>query len=112
MCLHGDAIAKVLARLVSAQYISDSLGAQKYSHGNNAIILQVIRFIQKADGKIFQPAILYLLEGLVKGLEAAIASPTSMQEKNRINDHELVEIMKISRLPGLPEISSDLLSAY
>jgi len=112
VCLHGDAIAKVLARLVSAQYISDSLGAQKYSHGNNAIILQVIRFIQKADGKIFQPAILYLLEGLVKGLEAAIASPTSMQEKNRINDHELVEIMKISRLPGLPEISSDLLSAY
>lgn len=110
--MHGDTIANVLARLVSAQYITDSSREQQYPQGDRAILLQVIRFIQRADGKIFQPAILYLLEGLVRGLEACVARSTPTQTKEWLKEHELAEIMKVSRLPGLPEISSDLLTAY
>lgn len=71
------------------------------------IVMGMIRHISSTGGKIFRSALLYLLEGLVHGLELA---PTKLQ--CAMTQDELTEIISLSRFSGLPEISNDLLGHY
>lgn len=73
------------------------------------VIDGVVQYVLKARGRIFQPAILYLLEGLVSGLKAC--SKSSSLQKSFIR-FLIDDILRLSRFPGLPEISSGLQSAY
>lgn len=117
-CTHGAAIAMVIAQFVSAtqeqptsvpQTKFDTPGYSINVQRGRAVVLGVVHFILDAGGKIFQPAVLYLLEGLITGLQAHSV-------KNSLTGcftlPELSQILRVARLPGLPEISSDLLSLY
>lgn len=73
------------------------------------VVIGVLDFILDARGKIFQFAILYLLEGLVDGLRAC---SNNAALKVYLDQHEIDKISRISRLPGLPEIAGDLYKQY
>ncbi|KAF1921329.1 hypothetical protein BDU57DRAFT_488990 [Ampelomyces quisqualis] len=116
--IHGASLADVIARFVldsaDAVQSSESAGA-KPSDGSSVIysrrqvVIGVVDFILDARGKIFQFAILYLLEGLVNGLRACSdGAPLQAPFK----EHEANKISRISRLPGLPEIAGDLYKQY
>lgn len=75
-------------------------------HGR-AVTLGIVHFILNAGGRIFQSAILYLLEGLIKGLRIRFEK-TPLQAC--YTPPELTQILSLSRISGLPEISNDLLS--
>jgi len=117
-CKHGTSLADVVARFVfetpdtppgTVSRTPDMLGEEGLRSNRRTVILGVLDFILDARGRIFQFAILYLLEGLVKGLRAcASVSPLHAP----FTRAELDKICRISRLPGLPEIASDLYSEY
>lgn len=87
----------------------DSTYTETDKQPHQSALLGVVRFISNAGGRIFQPAVLYLLEGLIKGLKKRAKGDTSEKSLTR---SELAEIVGLSRLAGLPEISSDLLCIY
>lgn len=120
-CSHGSALAEVVARFVSEsldqQSSMDSVAVdtvdtpemQLLKSSRKAVILGVIRFILDAGGRIFQPAILYLMEGILKGLQACSGNHLL---QHPLTPSEVNETLRLSRLTGLPEISSGLQSAY
>jgi tRNA guanosine-2'-O-methyltransferase len=59
----------------------------------------------KAGGRLFQPAIMYLLDGLIQGLKAR-SEKTSTQPQ--LKSSEIDEILGLARLTGLAEVASDL----
>lgn len=62
-----------------------------------------------ARGRLFQPAMMYLLQGLIQGLTARY-NKSSVQYKFPSSD--LAEILSLARLTGLPEVASDLHSIH
>ncbi|CAO2655374.1 Nn.00g104380.m01.CDS01 [Neocucurbitaria sp. VM-36] len=117
-CAHGSAIVNVVASFVteSQDSLPPNIALEAGTSKTEAkvpsrlvVVLGVIRFILNTSGRIFQPAILYLMEGLVKGLQAC---PEGITWKTSLIPAEINEIFRLSRLPGLPEISSDLQSMY
>jgi tRNA guanosine-2'-O-methyltransferase len=119
-CAHGESIAAVISRFVSdtgdkpsfvpsVDYNGTEVGVD--NRNGRAIILGVARYIMKAGGKIFQPAILYLLHGLIEGLKVRYErNPPSPHQK--LDVLEITEILSLSRLPGMPEVASDLHSIH
>ncbi|KAF5846171.1 hypothetical protein GGP41_003614 [Bipolaris sorokiniana] len=119
-CAHGEALAAVIARFASDTEDSpcfvpsnddstQEIGVDN-RHGR-AIILGVVRFIMNARGRLFQSAILYLLNGLITGL-AARQSNSSLSGHPDFASAEIAEILSLARLPGLPEVASDLHSLH
>lgn len=117
ICTHGSALASVIAQFVSrTQNTSPSVDLAKLTTSDvrglanlREVVLGVVWFILDAGGKIFQPAILYLVEGLIHGLEAR----SEMLPMNlSLSATEISKLLGLSRLVGLPEISSDLYSIY
>jgi tRNA guanosine-2'-O-methyltransferase len=115
---HGISLTNVIARFVSAtQDASPPAGTtmsttpknEALVSGRRQVVLGVVDFIIDAGGRIFQYCISYLLEGLVNGLHACHAEFPLQQLFNPI---EASKISRISRLPCLPEIASDLYSEY
>jgi tRNA guanosine-2'-O-methyltransferase len=116
--VHGAALTNVIARFVSATEdapppagtaMSTSSTREALDSGRRQVIMGVIDFIIDAGGRIFQYSISYLLEGLVKGL------PTCHSElplRERLSSTEAGRISRISRMPCLPEIASDLYGEY
>lgn len=79
------------------------------NRGGRAILLGVVRFIMNARGRLFQPAIMYLLNGLIRGLTTRHENSLARHE---LASSEVAEILSLARLPGLPEVASDLHSIH
>ncbi|CAI6341308.1 unnamed protein product [Periconia digitata] len=90
-CAHGVNLANALTKLVLAIPQESSL------------LTDIFSYILETGGKIFAPAVLYLVEGILGGLKTRtfVLSAT---------DANL--ILRVSRLPSLPEIAADLLTVY
>ncbi|RAR01688.1 trna rrna methyltransferase [Stemphylium lycopersici] len=117
-CAHGEALAAVIARFASETADQPSFvpsvdyNIQEIDVDNRrgrAIILGITRFIMNARGRLFQPAMMYLLQGLIQGLTARY-NKSSVQYKFPSSD--LAEILSLARLTGLPEVASDLHSIH
>ena len=117
-CAHGDALAAVISRFVSDTEESPSFvpsvnfAVSEVGVDNRnglAIVLGIVRYVLNAGGRMFQPAILYLMHGLVKGLETRYARGPP---HHKLEMSEIMEILSLSRLPGLPEVASDLHSIH
>jgi tRNA guanosine-2'-O-methyltransferase len=110
-CVHGTALADVFASLVVASAKEEPISEAYSPHTqeppvvskNKVIIRGVLQYLSDTDGKIFSPAVLYLLEGLLKGIS---------QGGVLLDASEINMIVGISRMPALPEISADLCRAY
>ncbi|KAF1966348.1 hypothetical protein BU23DRAFT_574076 [Bimuria novae-zelandiae CBS 107.79] len=121
-CSHGEALAKTIARLVVAapgnmpaskfepctdpknQHSSHHPSASSSITEQQAIVHKVLSYMLGTGGKIFPPAVIFLLDGLLQGLEE---SPDLLLE---ISDIEM--IAAISRLPAMPEITAELCREY
>ena len=115
---HGTTTVDVIARFVShtpETILSSRLGeaadleSERYTPHWRVVSLGIARFISKAGDKIFKPAVVYLLEGLSKGLRAR---PGDHLSRKCLPSSELNEIMGLSRFTGLPEIANDLYAIY
>ncbi|KAF1847100.1 uncharacterized protein K460DRAFT_305932 [Cucurbitaria berberidis CBS 394.84] len=118
MCTHGSALVNVVARFISKSPDSppstvptktDILETTVLTSSRQRVILGVTRFILNSGGRIFQPAILYLMEGLIKGLQARQGE---LPLQHSLSPSEVNEILRLSRLTGLPEISTNLQSIF
>ncbi|KAI8932105.1 hypothetical protein NX059_010990 [Plenodomus lindquistii] len=111
-CSHGNSLSNLVARLVSIQGTVSELGDGLPRQDGAIVISEIVRFIKNAGGRIFQSAILYLLEGVLAGLQKRHDTNSLNALTASVSSSELTEILSIARLPGLPEISSDLLAIY
>lgn len=115
--IHGTALADVIAAFVvaspntsqSAGSVTTDASLSPGERTRREVVFGVLDFILDARGKIFQFSILYLLEGLVKGLRACAES---LPFDPPLVSVEVDKISRISRLPGLPEIAGDLYKEY
>ncbi|KAI4614517.1 hypothetical protein J4E83_007171 [Alternaria metachromatica] len=117
-CAHGDALAAVISRFVSdtedtpsfvpsVDYAVSEVGVD--NRNGRAIILGIVRYLVNAGGRMFQPAILYMMHGLIEGLKTRYERrPTH----HKLEISEMTEIISLSRLPGMPEVASDLHSVH
>lgn len=94
--MHGVTLAGFVATFVANS--SDSLA--------RLLICDVLHFVLDAGGRLFQYSILYMLEGLTKGLTLRTSARVFLEPA----DVDL--ILRVSRLTGLPEIASDLYGLY
>jgi tRNA guanosine-2'-O-methyltransferase len=95
-CTHGADLVNLLSRfIVSLPTVSQ----------RRSFFTDVLQFILDQKGRIFQHTIIYLLEGLLQGFKE-----TSSFEGLEISDLKI--LLRISRLPGQPEIATDLISTY
>jgi tRNA guanosine-2'-O-methyltransferase len=110
-CVHGAALADVFASLIIASAKAKPK-SKAYSPYNQeppvvseaqVIIRGVLQYLSGTDGKIFSSAVLYLLEGLLKGIS---------QGGVLLDASEINMILGISRMPALPEIAADLCRTY
>lgn len=117
-CMHGAFLVDVVARFVSNTpdtppdnnlMVSSRFAEDATCSCRRAVVVGVLDFILNAEGKIFQFAILYLLEGLNKGLRSC---PGDIVLRDPLTTAEVDKICRISRLPALPEIAGDLYSEY
>ncbi|KAJ4355589.1 uncharacterized protein N0V89_003609 [Didymosphaeria variabile] len=111
VCPHGEALAEAFAKLVIAANgtAPKSEAYSPYSHNRpvvsekQAIIRGALQYVTDTEGRIFSPAVLYLLEGLLKGIgHGGIL----------LDIAEINMIVSISRMPALPEIAADLCRTY
>jgi tRNA guanosine-2'-O-methyltransferase len=121
-CMHGTLLANVVARYVaespdtpsmalivtSAESSSDS-GLAHIVSTRRAVLQGILSFILDAEGKIFHFSILYLLEGLVNGLQVCAGG---LPLQSGFSGEEVDKVRRVSRLPGLPEVVGDLYSEY
>jgi tRNA guanosine-2'-O-methyltransferase len=94
-CAHGAALKSVVVKFVTAM----PTASESWD-----LIVDILRFVLERDGRMFAYSILYLLEGTIQGLE-----DTGIQD---LTPEVIVHIVRVSRLPGLPEIASDLCTTY
>jgi tRNA guanosine-2'-O-methyltransferase len=95
-CTHGADLVKLLSKfIVSLPTVSQ----------RRRFFTDVLQFILDQKGRIFQHTIIYLLEGLLEGFKE-----TSSFKGLEIPDLKI--LLRISRLPGQPEIATDLVSTY
>jgi len=117
-CSHGNALAAVIARFASdtedtpsfvpsADFDVQEVGVD--NRNGRAIILGIVRYIMNTRGRLFQPAIMYMLQGLIEGLKARSAASSS---HHKLQPSEISEILSLARITGLPEVASDLHSIY
>jgi tRNA guanosine-2'-O-methyltransferase len=113
-CTHGEALATVISRFVSdtednpsfvpsVDYAVSEVGVD--NRNGRAIVLGIVRYVVNAGGRMFQPAILYLMHGLIEGLKTRYERSPS---HHKLDKSEITEILSLSRLPGMPEVASDL----
>ncbi|KAL1605003.1 hypothetical protein SLS60_004546 [Paraconiothyrium brasiliense] len=110
-CPHGEALAEALAKLVVAangttpksEACSPYSQKQPVVSEKKAIIRGVLKYITDTEGRIFSSAVLYLLEGLLKGISHGDIL---------LDIAEIDMIVSISRIPALPEIAADLCRTY
>ncbi|KAF2011220.1 hypothetical protein BU24DRAFT_397600 [Aaosphaeria arxii CBS 175.79] len=95
VCTHGQALADVLS--VSLQAIPKPTDRRN-------LFVDILNFIFAAGGKLFHYAIIYILEGLKDALFEHENDPSYAN----LGADELQLVYKISRLPGLPEIATEL----
>lgn len=93
-CTHGIALAQLVAKFVTAMQTDPE---------RQDIVSRILGFVVDADGKLFSPAIIYLLEGVLKGLNL---------RRTTLEADSMDLISRISRLPGLPEVAADLCVIY
>ncbi|KAF1947577.1 hypothetical protein EJ02DRAFT_92753 [Clathrospora elynae] len=116
-CTHGASVAAVIAKFVSdteddlshVPSVRSAVDTKVDNRHGRAIVLGVVRFILNARGRIFQPALLYLMEGLIDGLR--VRSKKTPLRQNLVS-FEIAEILSLARLTGLPEVASDLHAVY
>ncbi|KAF2126478.1 hypothetical protein P153DRAFT_78529 [Dothidotthia symphoricarpi CBS 119687] len=96
VCIHGATLAEFIAMFVANS--PDMLC--------RSLILEILQFVLDAGGRLFQYSILYLLEGLNKGLALRTTTHISLEPA------DLDLILRVSRLTGLPEIAGDLYGLY
>jgi tRNA guanosine-2'-O-methyltransferase len=94
-CEHGEALAQVISRFIVA--VSDSLRLK--------LLDDILCFILDRGGKIFHHSIMYILQGILQGFRSQ-ALFVDLDAKDFEN------ILRVSRLTGLPEIASDLCTTY
>ncbi|KAH7138887.1 hypothetical protein B0J11DRAFT_515534 [Dendryphion nanum] len=94
---HGDILADVISR---------SVGGMPTQVSRRNLFAGVLQFVLDRNGRLFQYSIVYLLKGLMLALKGL---PTSCADMDR---HGMELLGQVSRLPGLPEIASDLCFAY
>ncbi|KAF2189087.1 hypothetical protein K469DRAFT_626955 [Zopfia rhizophila CBS 207.26] len=95
-CTYGSALTNIIGKFVSRMpTILDQC----------RLVREILRFIVDRRGKIYAYSILYLLEGLLKGLKMR-----SSLKHLQVDDLEL--ILQVSRLTGFPEVAKDLRTAY
>lgn len=120
-CSHGEALSEAFARIVVAasQTMPDSENYSSNSsdlfHGDRlssrksvvserqAIVKGVLQYVIDTGGKIFSPAVLYLLEGIIRGIRSGVVV---------LDASEIDMIIRISRMPALPEIAAELCRTY
>ncbi|KAL5411255.1 hypothetical protein PMIN03_004982 [Paraphaeosphaeria minitans] len=110
-CSHGTALAQAFARLLMAapgtnseiEAVSPDLQQQSAISAKHVIIKGVLQYISDTGGRIFSPSVLYLLEGLLKGINQGCVL---------LDIAEMANILAISRMPALPEIAADLCRIY
>ena len=117
-CAHGVSVADVIARFIAdapdLPVLANATAITTWTTDSSissrrVVLIGVLDYILDARGRIFQFAILYLLEGLVKGLVACTGG-FALQEP--LTPNEVDKILRISRLPGLPEIAGHLYAGY
>lgn len=118
-CTHGGLLTNVVAKFVSVVPDTSSAwafeahagGVQPCQSGlmRGSFIAGILDYILNARGRLFQFSILYLLEGLIKGLQACTDLSLSQTTPPT---NELEKILQVSRLPGLPEIAGNLYTEY
>jgi tRNA guanosine-2'-O-methyltransferase len=115
---HGALLSDVIARIVRILPLTapsiksatlDTGGDDKAISDRRTFVSGVLGFILDARGRLFQYSILYLLEGLVKGLRAC---SDDRDLHSLLSASEVDKIARIARLPGLPEIAGDLFKEY
>jgi tRNA guanosine-2'-O-methyltransferase len=94
-CNHGRLLSEVISVFVTL--CSPSVGRE--------LLNGVLRFILDKGGRIFQYSIPYLLQGLVSGFR-------SSEYLDDLEAKDFRLLSSVSRLPGLPEIASDLCAVY
>lgn len=90
-CAHGTSLSNAMTRLVLAM-----------PH-DSKLLTNTLAYILDTGGKIFAPAVLYLIEGILNGLKVRPMT---------LNATDANLILRLSRLPSLPEIAVDLLTIY
>ncbi|PVI04278.1 hypothetical protein DM02DRAFT_586503 [Periconia macrospinosa] len=90
-CSHGTSLSNALTKLVLAVPQDSDL------------LSSILLYILDTGGKIFPPAVLYLIEGILNGLA---------MRPMILNVANANLILRLSRLPSLPEVTSDLLTVY
>ncbi|KAF2031211.1 hypothetical protein EK21DRAFT_111247 [Setomelanomma holmii] len=116
---HGEALADVVVSFVTNEYASlpPEPSASRSSEAISSsppqsVIAGILDFILDVRGKIFQFSILYLLKGLVNSL-GRTSAPVPVQDVVTGSTTSIIDkIVRVSRLPGLPEITSDLCKEY
>ncbi|PSN65982.1 hypothetical protein BS50DRAFT_495070 [Corynespora cassiicola Philippines] len=94
VCAHGDALADLISRFF-AVVPSDT--------ARRNLLSSILRYILSTGGKMFQPSVLYILQGLIAGLEA---------QSTRLDTPDVELVLQFSRITGLPEIANDLCVMY
>lgn len=123
-CSHGEAVSEAIARIVMAasgtstvaeSTTSTQVDGQLYSSNADprreplvtqkyTIVERILSYIVETGGKIFAPAVIYLLEGLLAGVRPG--QSISFQAS------EIDMVSRISRLPAMPEITAELCRNY
>jgi tRNA guanosine-2'-O-methyltransferase len=115
---HGALLSDVIARFVlvlpqPAQPVESQVpytpGITTEVSDRRKLFSGLLAFVLDARGKLFEFSILYLLEGLLKGLRSC---SDDSQLHTLLTPSELDQISRISRLPGLPEIAGGLYKEY
>ncbi|KAL6709099.1 hypothetical protein ACN47E_001915 [Coniothyrium glycines] len=115
VCRHGEALTTVIAQFLSSvvnrspNIDSNNPGTEKQKGLVGKIVIGIVRHIFNTGGRIFHPALIYLLQGLTKGLESL---PDKTIYEHLLTHAEITEIIDLSRFAGLPEISLDLLTLH
>jgi tRNA guanosine-2'-O-methyltransferase len=92
-CAHGTRLANFLGRLLQAHLSRDD------AYSRRCIVNAVLTYLDTNKNKIVPVAVIYLLQGLVKGLQG---------ESTPCMEGEALElILSMSRITGYPEVARD-----
>jgi tRNA guanosine-2'-O-methyltransferase len=92
-CAHGTRLANFLGRLLQAHLSRDD------TYSRRCIVTAVLTYLDTNKNKIVPVAVIYLLQGLVKGLQG---------ESMACMEGEALElIFSMSRITGYPEVARD-----
>ncbi|KAF2703374.1 hypothetical protein K504DRAFT_392203 [Pleomassaria siparia CBS 279.74] len=93
-CAHGTALADLISTFIIC--MQDDIDRRR-------LFTNVLQFVLDKGGRIFQYNVIYVLKGILKGFKTS---------RSFIGVPELKTLLRVSRLPGLPEIATDLCITY